>query len=109
MCGTAASRSAADEITIPSTCLSSRTSIASFSRASFSSVFSTIASYPCAFIVSEMPRSTELKNGLATSARTTPMVWVVPVVMLRAMALGRYPRRSAASMTRARVLGLTEP
>jgi hypothetical protein len=39
--------------------------------------------------VSVMPRSDRRKNGFSMSEMMTPMVWVEPVIMLRASTLAR--------------------
>ena len=77
------------DTTRPSTRFSVSTRTASCSTASSSSVLTRTTSYPFAWATSDTPRRAREKNGFSMSDRTTPSVLVEPVIMLRAIPLGR--------------------
>ncbi len=74
---------------MPSTRLSASSVTAVRSFSSSSSVFASSTSNPLLRAVSVIPRSDRRKNGFSMSEITTPMVWVDPVIMLRASTLAR--------------------
>ena len=67
----------------------------------------TRTSYPCLRTVRAMLCSASAKNRLDRSGTTTPTVSVLPVIMLRARLLGRYPSSAATLATLSLVRALT--
>ncbi len=102
-----ASAPATGVIRIPCTRCSSSTSRYRDSLAFWSSVLHRITARPASLAASSTPRATSVKNGLATSSTTRPMVRLRPALSWRADSFLMNPSSLIAAWTRARVRSAT--
>ena len=79
----------------PSTLRDRKRRIRCSSLSASSSVLPISIWYPVSWALSSIPLMTSLKKGLERSALTTPIVLVLGLRMLDAMASGMYPSSSA--------------